>query len=51
VRFYEIKDAGRLRGRFYLDLYARPHKRGGAWMDDCITRRMTRRHVQTRWPI
>ena len=40
VTFYEIRDAeGELRGRFYLDLYARPHKRGGAWMDDCKTRR------------
>ncbi len=39
VRFYEIKDAqGVLRGQFYLDLYARPHKRGGAWMDECIGR-------------
>ena len=36
VRFYEIRDpAGELRGQFYLDLYARPKKRGGAWMDDC----------------
>jgi oligopeptidase A len=48
VRFYEIKDgAGQLRGRFYLDLYARPHKRGGAWMDDCIARRMTVSGLQT----
>ena len=40
VRFYEIKDAkGNLRGQFYLDLYAREHKRGGAWMDDCIGRK------------
>ena len=40
VRFYEIKDAdGNLRGQFYLDLYARAKKRGGAWMDDCIGRR------------
>lgn len=23
---------------FYLDLYARPYKRGGAWMDDCRAR-------------
>ncbi|MDV3238520.1 MAG: oligopeptidase A [Gammaproteobacteria bacterium] len=48
VRFYEIKDgAGRLRGQFYLDLYARPHKRGGAWMDDCIARRVTADGLQT----
>ncbi len=39
VRFYEIRDAGgALRGQFYLDLYARPKKRGGAWMDVCISR-------------
>ncbi len=48
VRFYAIKDgAGQLRGRFYLDLYARPHKRGGAWMDDCIARRITASGLQT----
>ena len=48
VRFYEIKDgSGKLRGRFYLDLYARPKKRGGAWMDDCIARRMTVGGLQT----
>jgi len=28
-----------LRGKFYLDLYARPNKRGGAWMDDCVSRK------------
>ncbi len=40
VRFYEIRDAeGELRGQFYLDLYARDKKRGGAWMDDCIGRK------------
>ena len=40
VAFYRIRDAaGELRGEFYLDLYARPHKRGGAWMDECISRR------------
>ncbi len=39
VEFYEIHDeTGRLRGRFYLDLYARQNKRGGAWMDDCASR-------------
>jgi oligopeptidase A len=39
VRFFEIRDQNEhLRGQFYLDLYARPKKRGGAWMDECITR-------------
>jgi oligopeptidase A len=42
VRFYEIRDHdNRLRGQFYLDLYARPKKRGGAWMDDCASRFFT----------
>jgi len=36
VRFFDIKDAdNNYRGSFYLDLYAREKKRGGAWMDDC----------------
>lgn len=39
VKFYDIYDnTGALRGSFYLDLYARENKRGGAWMDDCIGR-------------
>ena len=42
VRFFEIRDAqGRERGQFYLDLYARQKKRGGAWMDECTTRFFT----------
>lgn len=41
VRFFAIHDAqGTLRGHFYLDLYAREHKRGGAWMDDCMGRKV-----------
>ena len=40
VRLYEIYDKSKnLRGKFYFDLYARPNKRGGAWMDECIQRR------------
>jgi oligopeptidase A len=38
--FYEISDQhNRPIAYFYLDLYARNNKRGGAWMDECITRR------------
>ncbi|MGR5342060.1 oligopeptidase A [Vibrio astriarenae] len=41
VRFFDIFDASeQLRGSFYLDLYAREHKRGGAWMDECRVRRI-----------
>lgn len=47
VRYYEIHDrSGELRGSFYLDLYARPKKRGGAWMDECVTRRKRAGMVQ-----
>ena len=39
VKFYDVYDsAGNLRGSFYLDLYARERKRGGAWMDECVGR-------------
>ncbi|MBW7981153.1 oligopeptidase A [Enterobacillus tribolii] len=39
VRFFDLfDDSGELRGSFFLDLYAREHKRGGAWMDDCVGR-------------
>jgi len=39
VSFYQIEDAeGSQLGQFYLDLYARENKRGGAWMDECINR-------------
>jgi len=40
VRFFDIRDEqDALVGQFYLDLYARNSKRGGAWMDDVISRR------------
>jgi oligopeptidase A len=40
VRFFDVTDAsGALIGQFYLDLYARAHKRAGAWMDHAINRR------------
>jgi oligopeptidase A len=47
VRFFDIRDrAGALVGQFYLDPYARPSKRGGAWMDEAITRRRKDGRVQ-----
>jgi len=47
VRFYEIRDQqGNVRGQFFVDLYAREKKRGGAWMDECRVRRRTAAGVQ-----
>jgi oligopeptidase A len=40
VRFFELVAAsGEAVGSFYLDAYARPNKRSGAWMDECIGRK------------
>ena len=52
VRFFDIRDAAgtsfsTLVGQFYMDLYARETKRGGAWMDDAITRRRKGSAIQT----
>ena len=52
VRFFEIRDASgaasnAVVGHFYMDLYARDTKRGGAWMDDAITRRRKGSGIQT----
>jgi oligopeptidase A len=45
VQFFGIFNAdGSTRGGFYIDLYARPKKRGGAWMDDCIGRMQMQQH-------
>ncbi|MHB8425568.1 MAG: M3 family metallopeptidase [Gammaproteobacteria bacterium] len=42
VMLYEIHDeSGALRGRLYMDLFTRTGKRGGAWMDDALSRRRT----------
>ncbi|CAH9053818.1 Oligopeptidase A [Pseudoalteromonas holothuriae] len=51
VRFFAIHDQkGQLRGQFYLDLYARENKRGGAWMDDCMDRKV-RANGQLQIPV
>lgn len=51
VRFFDITDSdGALRGSFYLDLYAREHKRGGAWMDECHVRR-TKENGEMQLPV
>jgi len=40
AKLYDILNAdGSRRGSFFVDLYARPKKRGGAWMDECVGRR------------
>ena len=47
VRFYRVAgNDGEIRGYFYVDLFARAHKRGGAWMADCVGRRLTEGGVQ-----
>jgi oligopeptidase A len=53
VRFFEIRDrkgqsaSHPVIGQFYIDLYARETKRGGAWMDDAISRRRKGTELQT----
>ncbi len=47
VGFYEIRDSqGKAIGQFYLDLYARENKRGGAWMDECVNRYKINNKIQ-----
>ncbi|MGB1800140.1 MAG: oligopeptidase A [Gammaproteobacteria bacterium] len=47
VMFFDILEQdGSIRGSFYLDLYARQHKRGGAWMDECLVRKKSASSIQ-----
>ncbi len=39
VQVFGLYDQGQLIAQFYLDLYSRPHKKGGAWMGECRVRR------------
>jgi oligopeptidase A len=40
VKLFSILKDGKIIAQFYLDMYARAKKRGGAWMDDCRVRRV-----------
>ncbi|RZI83940.1 MAG: M3 family peptidase [Rubrivivax sp.] len=51
VRFFRIERAGKLVGQFYLDPYARPGKRPGAWMDDVRGRWKRPDNQQTQTPV
>jgi oligopeptidase A len=48
VRYFEVLDSdGSNIAAFYLDPYSRPeNKRGGAWMDDCLGRKLIGGNVQ-----
>lgn len=46
LRFFHVLKDGEQIAAFYLDLYARAKKRGGAWMDDCRVRRQTAMGLQ-----
>lgn len=48
VTYYVIKREGVEIASFYLDLYARSNKRGGAWMADCRVRRKDENHQITK---
>jgi oligopeptidase A len=47
VGFYRIERHGQLIGQFYLDMFARPSKRPGAWMDDARGRKRIATGLQT----
>jgi len=48
VRFYRLQTkSGEVLGHFYVDLYARQNKRGGAWMDSAVSRSRTEQGLQT----
>jgi oligopeptidase A len=47
AQFFTLHDKdGEFRAAFYIDLYARPHKRDGAWMDECLARYVREDNIQ-----
>lgn len=46
ARFFQVLKGDELIAEFYLDMYAREKKRGGAWMADCRSRRITGKGLQ-----
>jgi oligopeptidase A len=47
VRYYNLRNgSGDIVGSFFVDLYSRPNKRSGAWMDECLLRKNTSGDVQ-----
>ena len=46
AQLFEVSQDGAVIARFFLDLYARADKRGGAWMDDCRVRRHYQSELQ-----
>lgn len=41
AEYYQVKRDGKVIAGFYLDLFARSDKRGGAWMAECRSRRQS----------
>ncbi|MGD9153517.1 MAG: M3 family metallopeptidase [Gammaproteobacteria bacterium] len=47
VKYYEIIRNNKVVAGFYVDLYARAHKRSGAWMDECrVRRKLSNKKIQ-----
>ena len=47
VRYFKVLERGEQIGSFYLDAYSRPNeKRGGAWMDNCLDRRIVNNKIR-----
>ena len=49
VKYFQLLQNNKIIGSFYLDLYARKNKRGGAWMDECISK--TKFNINIDYPV